>query len=241
MHTQNTGRLEHNKELIDSTDLWGPIYEDGLKKAKDLLVGDGLKQFFGENYRKQFVIFLHEFVMCMLELREVKQEMVLGEKCILDLTSPSDKALALLFYVNNHAKWSHLHENKDNPDLNSKRKRGGGIFSNTRGKGKFRRGWSEDGMSLFHGAETFFKTARTKEVEWSELKVYCRDYFKASLMYRQGAQSVKNRDAEGGSDGGTEPVVTAPEVDLHGFYDEDSSDSDDGVNGIGLKTSQQGI
>ena len=88
--------------MITLADLRSPIYNEGLDKPRDLNDALGFDLFFSEEYKKKFVVYLHEFVMCMLELPKVKTRMILGEDSILDLSSASDEALALLFYVNNH-------------------------------------------------------------------------------------------------------------------------------------------
>ena len=92
--------------MITLADLRSPIYNEGLDKPRDLNDALGFDLFFSEEYKKKFVVYLHEFVMCMLELPKVKTRMILGEDSILDLSSASDEALALLFYVNNHEKWT---------------------------------------------------------------------------------------------------------------------------------------
>ena len=100
-----TGILEDTGSLISLADLRGLIFEDDLRKPRDVNEGEGLELFFSVEYTEKFVVFLHDFVMCMLELRDVKKIMILEGKSILDLSSPSDEALALLFYVNNDDKW----------------------------------------------------------------------------------------------------------------------------------------
>ena len=225
--------------MITLADLRSPIYNEGLDKPRDLNDALGFDLFFSEEYKKKFVVYLHEFVMCMLELPKVKTRMILGEDSILDLSSASDEALALLFYVNNHEKWTKKYQHKDNPD-HPGNKRAGGVFSNTRGKGRFRMGWTDDGMSLFHGAENFFKKARSKTKEWQDLKVYCREYFMTTMQYRQGCRTMANGDGASDDENSKlkEREMEVPELDAiaSSFYtngDLDNSGSDDG-DGDGL-------
>ena len=234
-YSKFAGGLDEKSDMITILDIRSPIYTEGLNKPRDLNDGLGFDLFFSEEYKKKFVVFLHEFVMCMLELPKVKKQMILGYDSILDLTSPSDEALAVLFYVNNHEKWTNKHQHKDNPEHQGN-KRTGGVFSNTRGKGRFRMGWTDAGMSLFHGAENFFKKAREQTKEWGELKVYCRTYFMTTMQYRQGCRTVGNKNGAG-VDANSELRIEeteAPELDaiaseFYGNEDlENSSSNDDG-------------
>ena len=210
--------------------LRSPIYAEGLEKPRDLNDGVGFDLFFSDEYKKKFIVFLHEFVMCMLELPKVKKQMIMGKDSILDLTSASDEALAVLFYVNNHEKWTKKHQHKDDPEHQGNNNTGGGVFSNTRGKGRFRMGWTEDGMSLFHGAENFFKKAREKTDDWEKLKISCRTYFATTMRYRHGRRTMRNKN-QGESDGNSEldgEYVMAPELDgiaLDFYQNEDYSNS----------------
>ena len=66
----------------------------------------------------------------------------------MSICTPSDEALALLFYVNNFKKWTRKHNHYDNQDHKCHTSRSGGIFSDNKGKGRFRQGWSKEGMEL---------------------------------------------------------------------------------------------
>ena len=229
--------------------LRSPIYAEGLEKPRDLNDGVGFDLFFSDEYKKKFIVFLHEFVMCMLELPKVKKHMIMGKDSILDLTSASDEALAVLFYVNNHEKWTKKHQHKDDPEHQGNNNTGGGVFSNTRGKGRFRMGWTEDGMSLFHGAEIFFKKAREKTDDWEKLKISCRTYFATTMQYRHGRRTMRDKN-QGGSDGNSElddEDVVAPELDgialdfyQNENYSNSNSDGDEVDVGEGGENDNEG-
>ena len=76
-------------------------------------------------------------------------------------------------------------------------------------------GWTDDGMSLFHGVEIFFKKAREKTEDWEKLKVSCRMYFVATMQYRHDRRTMRNGNPED-DDANSElydEKIEAPELD----------------------------
>ena len=131
--------------------------------------------FFCKDSIRKYIKLLHNYMMCMLNMRIVKKKMLKSKETILDLVSPSDETLAILLAVNNHLKWSNIHKHENNMSHTCHTKRGG-KFCKTKGCARFDIRWTTDGITLYSTALTFFHLAR-EDKTWDLLKEKCRAQF----------------------------------------------------------------
>ena len=134
-------------------------------------------KFFGDEFRKKYAYFLLTITVCMIDKRDVKKEMVKGDKTILDLVNPTDEAFAILQYGGNFHKWYEIYANRNDPNHKTQKKRNRvGAYGLTAGKGKFKSGFTDEGLSLYENAVHFFDRARLHP-HYENLENECRSAF----------------------------------------------------------------
>ena len=197
--------------------------------------------FFGDDFRKQFIKFLHDIVACMIDKRKIMKLMVKGDKTIVDLLHHSDMALAVLMYAGHLTKWTEIKEHEKDPDHPSQKNvNRGGKYNDKRARGRYAIGYNVEGMDLYEYAKQFFAKA-TSHKYWFALKKDCRAYFNNSETMKAARRmgEYKGKSGKDAIDNCTaRPVAPRFEAFARMFYSQedpsklaDNSESEDDEDG----------
>ena len=181
-------RPEEILEFVDA-------YHQGKDKGADSPVWD---TFFDEETKAIYVKWLHEVAFYQADLRCVVKQMIRATDTIHDVITPAAGALAMFQYAGNLDKWradaqapdpfdnedEELNDPRPDPRPTSKSNRRPGKFSKGVGKGRFRSGYTDDGMELYEKCREFFKALRKQSMFRTVFNPECREHFRTTDYYK---------------------------------------------------------
>lgn len=182
-------------------------------------------------FRSAYIEFLFKMTVCMVDTDKVHGKLLRG-KPIHKIVTASDEAQAVFNYINNHEKWMKRHQERDNPTHSIHKDRKGGIYATSKGRGRFKSGYTEEGTLFYDKAVEFFKKARTMKY-MEEYEMWCWDWYRSSaLKARIEAGGTKKKAGATQINATVEAMPALPIPDdvlasMAAHDDDDESDYDD--------------
>ena len=139
--------------------------------------------------RCRYIDFQQWLVLCHLDFKHAKAELKKHNGCTAKVVTAADEAWALFCHVNNKEKWKTIAENWDNKSHPCHFSKKGGVYAKTKERGRYKTGFTDEGMDLYRKFLVFFRKVRGLGPEkWGKI---CQDseedYKNSSFMasYRQ--------------------------------------------------------
>ena len=186
------------------------------------------RAFFRGDFNAKYIEFLHEMTLCMVDMDEVKRKLLKG-KNVLEIVTASDEGQAAFNYINNHDKWLKRHQERENRAHPIHRDRSGGKYSTSKGRGRFKSGYTAEGTALNAQAVAFFKKARTMTAYLGAYKKSCEDWYGTSALKSRveaGAKKKKGRAGQINAPAESMPALSLPE-DVLAMMEKRRDEADD--------------
>ena len=185
--------------------------------------------FHDTEFSEGYIEFLHEQTLCMVDQDKVKKKLLRG-KCVLEIVTASDETQAVFNYINNSEKWIERYQKRDDPADPIHKDRSGGKYASSKGRGRFKSGYTEEGKTIYDQALAFFKKARTNKEGMFEHTKNCKKWYDASMLKKKvesGRRKKKGHAAQINAPAESMPALPLPDDVLEMMRKGGDSDSDD--------------
>lgn len=136
----------------------------------------------------RYIDFQQWLVLCHLDFKHAKAELKKHNGCTAKVVTAADEAWALFCHVNNKEKWITIAENWENKAHPCHFSKKGGVYAKTEGRGRYKTGFTDEGMTLYKRFLEFFRRVRALGPEkWGQICKESEEAYDSPLMatYRQ--------------------------------------------------------